>query len=160
TTIWGVEAELSHSAWTEEIGGVVGPVTRLGAYSILVSQPFPPGLVSDNGPLAIPFEYTPQRRRQLTSLNGAMWVRQRLRTRGDLVYLGGIAFSRHRQDVTVSVVPLLRTLAQPATLHVRALDYSARPLVGLETRIAVANHLRAVPGVRVQGYDNGWAVRP
>jgi hypothetical protein len=46
----------------------------------------------------------------------------------------------------------------PNTLH--AVQYHVGVLAGLDTRFAIAEHLRLIPSVRMHGVSGGWTIRP
>jgi hypothetical protein len=86
------------------------------------------------------------------------WARQTLGSSVDLAYLGGIAFTRDRSDVSQSVTPGLRL--PPTTYRSTVIEYATRPLVGVEARVGLTSRLRLIPGFRVQGLSQGWLMRP
>jgi hypothetical protein len=81
------------------------------------------------------------------------------------VYLGGIGFHRTEQDVDyefgggrLSPVPIGIVPVPSYTLE--SVTYSVHPMVGLEARIGMSDHLDLVPGVRLHGVTGGWLLRP
>jgi hypothetical protein len=101
--------------------------------------------------------------RRDAGLDATMWGRQRASDRVDLVYFGGVAFVR-----TVQSLDFRPRAGQPGPLalfpRVRTVSYGAGPLVGMEARISMTDHLRLLPGIRLYGrmgdIAHGWLVRP
>lgn len=170
---WGVELEFVRSGRTNEQEPVINPLAL--TESIFVAGGAVPSTITDLLPTGglrgytstIPFSFRSDVRRRHTSLDAVAWARQSVSGSIDLVYLGGIAFSRDRSDITESI-NLPRSVA-PQTLlafvpqtefHSAFIEYATRPLVGMEARIRFTSRLRLVPGFRVQGLGNGWLLRP
>ena len=77
------------------------------------------------------------------------------------MYLGGVAFSRQRLEITQTFPTVLRAFAPGGgSFTTTAISYSTHPLVGVEARIRMTSHMRLVPGIRVQGVEGGWLMRP
>jgi hypothetical protein len=166
---WGVELEFARSGRTEEQGPIVSPLALAGSISgaiqgtstlTTITQLLPAGTVPGSIPIPIPFDYQSDVRTRHSSVDAVAWARQSVGGRVDLVYLGGIAFSRDRSDLTEAITPVLRTIAPPETFHSTFIDYATRPLVGMEARIKFTSRLRLIPGFRVQGLADGWLLRP
>ena len=91
------------------------------------------------------------------------WVRQ---TAGpvQLVYLGGVAFNRTVEELTVDFGRRLAIIPIPNST--RTTTYGVSPLVGIDGRIGMTDHLRLVVGTRLQSIGggttgaSGWIVRP
>ena len=56
------------------------------------------------------------------------------------------------------VLPGLTPLLPPRSTE--TIVYSVRPNVGLEGRIRMTDHAEFVPGIRLQGLQDGWLIRP
>ncbi|HYS24300.1 MAG TPA: hypothetical protein VEP46_01815 [Vicinamibacterales bacterium] len=160
---WGVELEFVQSGRSH---GEVVPIDVLPLVGIVT----PPGgsIVSpvptiDVIPRAIPspIAFQTDVRRSRYNLDTVAWVRQRVSGSVDLVYLGGIAFSRQRIEITQTFPTFLALFAPGGgAFRTTTIEYGTRPLVGAEARIALTSHVRLVPGIRLQGLDGGWLLRP
>ena len=81
----------------------------------------------------------------------------------DLVYLGGVAFSRERTEISQNfptILGLIAPLPPPSAFRSTTISYGTRPLAGVEARIRFTSHVRLIPGVRLQGITEGWLLRP
>lgn len=160
---WGVELEFVQSGRSH---GEVVPIDVLPLVGIVT----PPGgsIVSpvptiDVIPRAIPspIAFQTDVRRSRYNLDTVAWVRQRVSGSVDLVYLGGIAFSRQRIEITQTFPTFLALFAPGGgAFRTTTIEYGTRPLVGAEARIALTSHVRLVPGIRLQGLGGGWLLRP
>lgn len=109
----------------------------------------------------VPFNIRTSRRN--TTLTASAWARQEVSRRFSMVYLGGIGFNRIEQVYEYNfggggrANPLIPTILPRST---RTTEYSVGPMVGVEARVGMSEHLRLVPGIRLHGLDNGWLVRP
>jgi hypothetical protein len=125
-----------------------GSVTSAGASTI--------------APIAL--RYSLRVRERNPTVSTVAWIRQRAGNNVDLVYVGGAAFTRStsEQETSFGLSPLLPGFA-PSSQLVRTTLYSVGPLVGMEARIGLTEHVRLVPSVRLQGLSgaqgNGWLVR-
>ena len=154
---WGVELEFVQSgrSRSESTNGVQplipGTVTLTGG---TIVSPLPPNIPS---PIAFQTDF----RRSHSDFDTVAWARQRAGGSVDLVYLGGIAFSRQRTEITQTFPTLFAVFAPGGgTFRTTTINYSARPLVGAEARIGLTSHVRLVPGIRLQGLAEGWLLRP
>jgi hypothetical protein len=93
-----------------------------------------------------------------STYNAAVWVRKPLTGSLDLVFLGGLGFSRVVQefDFRFGGSPLAQA-ALPRPSSARLTSYGVGPLVGAEARIHLTEHLRITPGIRVQSLGNDAA---
>jgi hypothetical protein len=149
---WGVEMEFVRSAKSKSefpVGGtVVFPVV-----------PLPPTAALPNIPTRVRFES--DTRTWHTDFDGAAWARQAVSGSVDLVYLGGVVFSRQRIEMTQTFPTVLQVFAPGGgSFTTTAISYSTHPLVGVEARIRMTSHMRLLPGIRVQGVEGGWLMRP
>ena len=161
---WGVELEFVQSgrSRSESTNGVQplipGTVTLTGGTIVssggTIVSPLPPNIPS---PIAFQTDF----RRSHSDFDTVAWARQRAGGSVDLVYLGGIAFSRQRTEITQTFPTLFAVFAPGGgTFRTTTITYSARPLVGAEARIGLTSHVRLVPGIRLQGLAEGWLLRP
>ena len=163
---WGVELEFLQSSRSRGEGpnGIVPLIPGTGTVTLL------PGVVTTTGgTIGNPLPNIPSPiagfqtdvRRTHSDLDTVAWARQRVGGSIDLVYLGGVAFSRQRLEIT-QTFPTLIALFAPGggTFRTTTIDYGTRPLVGVEARIGLTAHVRLVPGIRLQGLSAGWLLRP
>jgi hypothetical protein len=159
---WGVELEFVQSARSHE--QVASSILPLATSTAL-------GLATATGGFSIsatPANVIPIRfpetdiRRSHSDFDAIIWGRQRAGGKVDLVYLGGVAFSRERVEVTQSF-PIVIALLPPVPngmLRTTTISYGTRPLAGVEARIRFTSHVSLIPGVRLQGIADGWLLRP
>lgn len=159
---WGVELEFVHSAWSHtQMSSTVFP---------LATNTLPPTTVTSVGgvtfssvdviPTIVPFRSDV--RRSHSDLDAAVWARQAVSGTIDLVYLGGVAFSRERIEVSQNFPTALRLFAPVpnGVFRSTAINYGTRPLAGIEARVRLTSHVRLIPGLRLQGIADGWLMRP
>lgn len=98
------------------------------------------------------------------TLDTAVWIAQPIANRLDLVYLGGVAFNRTIEEIRYEVTRRVGSAVVP--VGARSTIYALTPVLGLDARIALTEHIRLVPGVRLQGIGPGasgtagWLIRP
>jgi hypothetical protein len=162
---WGVELEFARTGEIEMMPGGVFPATGIQW--------------SDAAPGSVPFTSvtassvifpTPQfeSKRRLATVSTLLWWNHELSDRVSLVYLGGVAFTRTNWKVRISYrdfpilpLPLGRpTIFPPPDLNQETTSYGADVAVGFEGRIDMTDHVRLVPGIRLQTISEGWAIRP
>jgi len=112
--------------------------------------------------IAIPaFEATTRVERRNTTLDALAWVAQPVGSRVDLVYLGGIAFNRIVEDINFQFTRRIVGIVVPNST--RTITYDVGPVAGIEARIGLTDHVRLVPGVRLQSLGGnaaqGWLLR-
>lgn len=165
---WGLELEFARGATLEDETSL-GP-RILPAGGLPVGFTFPsgtPGPVPIGAPIALNFRQRLEQRHQ--SLGTLAWIRQGIGGRVDLVYLGGIAFWRttREQEQTFSFpflqrLPGLSVIASPSQTT-RMTTYGVDPIVGVEAHVGLTDHVRLVPGLRLQGIgdaeSSGWLLR-
>jgi hypothetical protein len=88
---------------------------------------------------------------------------QKVSSRVDLVYLGGIGFSRVSRHYSYDSSPVLASLL-PTRFDIDSAQYGVGPVVGVEARMAFSAHARLVAGVRLHAPGSvaldGWLIRP
>jgi hypothetical protein len=147
---WGVELEF----------------VRSGSSRAEVPPPVPlpfAGVLSNLTPGALPVSviaFQADVRQSHYEFDTVAWVRQAAGSKVDLVYLGGVAFSHQRTEISQTFPTVMRSLLPAGPFRTTVVDYSSRPLVGAEARIALTSHLRLIPGVRLEGLTDGWLLRP
>jgi hypothetical protein len=151
---WGVEFEFVRSG---ESRGQVPPQI----YSPLASASFtvaPAGLSS----IALPVGgFQSEVRQSHYDFDTVAWARQRA-GKVEFVYLGGVAFSHQRVEISQTFPTVIRVLlpVPGGSFRTTVIDYSVHPLVGAEARIGLTSHVRLIPGLRLQGVGDGWLLRP
>jgi hypothetical protein len=156
---WGVELEFvrsgrSHQSQNPFISPLAGGVNIGSVTSILSGGVSPAGT-----PISIA-NFQIDVRSSHSDLDAVLWARQRVSGTVDLVYLGGLVFSRERVDLTETFPTGIRVLAPSGPFRNTFIDYGTRPLAGMEARIGLASRVRLMPGVRLQGLGDGWLLRP
>jgi len=107
-----------------------------------------------------------QTRIRATTVSTLAFARQAVGARVDLVYLGGLGFSRVEHEIEFGIPRQL--LAAGGLIlppyRTRTTRYGVGPIVGAEARIGMTEHARLVAGVRLhalgQSLVDGWLVRP
>jgi hypothetical protein len=114
---------------------------------------------------SLPFFVSQRTRLRATTTSALLFVRQPLGGRVELVYLGGVGFSRVVREIdydTRSVIIRIAPTILPA--FTRATQYAAGPVVGAEVRAGMTEHAQIVAGLRVhtlgQSVVDGWMIRP
>lgn len=160
---WGVEAEFVHSGSShDQVSPSVQP---------LATNPFIAGAApiasftfTSTSANVIPIRFVESDVRQSHSdLDALIWIRQGVGGSVDLVYLGGVAFSRERTEITQNfptILGLVAPLPPNSAFRSTTISYGTRPLAGIEARIGFTSHVRLIPGVRLQGITEGWLLRP
>ena len=164
---WGVELEFA----------------RTGEIEMMPAGVFPAGGIEWSSGASGSFSFTDvtasalifpaprfESERRLATISTLLWWNHELSDRVSLVYLGGVAFTRTTWDVRISYpdfpvpplpLPLGRpTIFPPPDLNQETTSYGADVAVGFEGRIGMTDHLRLVPGIRLQTVSEGWAIRP
>jgi hypothetical protein len=103
---------------------------------------------------------------RVSTTSALLTARQPLGGRIELVYLGGVGFSRVVREIEYGF-PRLALPAAPAfpiTYATRTTQYAAGPVVGVEVRAGMTEHAQLVAGLRVhtlgQSVVDGWMIRP
>lgn len=144
---WGVELEFAHPSELEnDISSNIGVLLAAPASNV-----FPQ-----------PVGYRISLEQRTTTVSALAWVRQRPGQTVEVVYLAGVGFNRTAQETTIALSTNGRPqLALPS--RTRITDYSTGPVVGLEARIALTEHARLVPGLRLHdiggNVNTGWLLR-
>ncbi len=167
---FGVELEFFRPGKieTDFSSGPVYPVDFIASSSLSwSSQSGPSGsLVSGLYEISPSSILSQKTRVRATTTSALVFARQSLGSRVDLVYLGGIGFSRVVRDVEYGFPQLLTPLSRPIarSYSSRTTQYGVGPVVGVEARIGMTEHARLVAGLRVhtigQALVDGWLVRP
>ena len=152
-TAWGVEAEFARpSLIEEESDRSILPLLQTTPNTI-------PGTTFPDVRLIAPVRVRTTQRH--TTLSTTAWVQQQLSSRVSLVYIGGLAFYRSVSETETNYGSLATTI--PIVLppfQSEFVAYGVRPLVGLESRIALTDKAQLVPGIRLLATDGAWLIRP
>jgi hypothetical protein len=160
---WGVEAEFVHSGSShDQVSPSVQPLAT--NTSTAGAAPIASFTFTSTSANVIPIRFVQSDVRQSHSdLDALVWVRQAVGGSVDLVYLGGVAFSRERTEITQNfptILGLFAPLPPNSAFRSTTISYGTRPLAGIEARIGFTSHVRLIPGVRLQGITEGWLLRP
>lgn len=162
---WGIELEFVRPAEIESTSSGFGVPRPLAAGSSSTVIDSLRGLAPVLYP-AIVFDDIRVRQRN-TTVSTLAWVRHRVNDSFDLVYLGGLSFSRLVQEMELRYVasPQFGGVLLPRLISLtRVTAYGVGPVVGMEGRLAMTAHLRLVPGIRLHGVGgdmlDGWLIRP
>jgi len=122
------------------------------------------GLLPD---LSFPSLLPETSRVRAATTSALVFARQSLGTRVELVYLGGIGFSRVVREIEYGFggrIPPLGLSILPPSYSSRTIQYAAGPVVGVELRAGMTDHAQLVAGLRMhtvgQGVVDGWMIRP
>ena len=162
---WGVELEFVQSAHShDQVTPVVSPLATNTSIASAPVITLPGVTLTSASNSVIPIRFVESDIRQSHSdFDASVWVRQAVGGSVDLVYLGGIAFSRQRSEITQNfptIVGLFAPLPPNSAFRSTTISYGTRPLAGVEARIGFTSHVRLIPGVRLQGIADGWLLRP
>jgi hypothetical protein len=162
---WGVELEWVHSGRShDQLTPVVSPLATTNSAAAAQIISLPGFTFSSESPNVIPIRFVQSDIRQSHSdLDALIWARQAVGGSVDLVYLGGVAFSRQRTEITQNfptILQLFAPLPPNTAFRTTTISYGTRPLAGIEARIRFTSHVRLIPGVRLQGIADGWLLRP
>ena len=101
-------------------------------------------------------------KQRYSTLTVMPYLRQSLGSRADIVYLGGLAFVRTSSQVSFGGG--IRLLGSVIPFEQSFVTYGAAPVVGVDVRVSMTDHLRLVPGLRLlvvdEGGRSGWVTRP
>lgn len=150
---WGIDAEFVYPGAVESTASR-GPIpTGIGFIG------FPPDSRS-----LLPPSYEESRSSRHSTFSASGWVSQRAGDRIELMYLGGVVFALFERTLQVRypelpVFPGLPPIQLP-DIDTSTRSYGVGPLVGMDARIRMTDHLQLVPGVRLAGFGGLLIVRP
>jgi hypothetical protein len=116
--------------------------------------------------LGLPSIIGQKTRVRTTTISTLAFVRQSLGSRVDLIYLGGVGFSRVVHDLEYGFPRVMLPGAPQIapSFSTRTTQYGVGPVVGVEGRIGMTEHMRLVAGLRIHALDDslidGWLIRP
>ena len=153
---WGVELGFTRPSEIERESNQGFPIP-------LLASALGAGAISNIGVALPTIAASNQVELRNTTIDAVAWVSQRLGDSVELVYLGGVAFNRTvRTDSFNFSGPRLAAIILPAST--RTTMYGVGPLAGVDARIELTDHLRLVPGIRLQTVGGngleGLLVRP
>jgi hypothetical protein len=159
---WGVELEFARPS---EIDNISSPVQIFTPAAYAASSAIAAGgtsaIASILPSIFPPISFEARERQRNTTLATMAWARQEITRRFALVYLGGVGFYRRSLEYDYSYGgPLPLGLSGIFPYSSRSITYGAGPSAGIEARVGLTDHVRIVPGVRIQGLEGGWLVRP
>ena len=101
-----------------------------------------------------------------STISALLTARQSLSGRVELVYLGGVGFSRVVREIEYGfprgILPLPPSIQR--SYATRNTQYAAGPVVGIEVRAGMTDHAQVVAGLRLhalgQAVLDGWMIRP
>ena len=164
---WGVELEFVQSGHShDQLTPVVSPLATSTSTTPaqVITVPGVSFTFTSASTNVIPVRFVQSDIRQSHSdLDALVWARQAVGGSLDLVYLGGVAFSRQRTEITQNfptILQLFAPLPPNSAFRSTTINYGTRPLAGVEARIGFTSHVRLIPGVRLQGIADGWLLRP
>lgn len=153
---WGVDLEFTMTAEID-----TRPQPRiLGAVQAFTFS-------SSTAPIPISIIPEVRSRQQLSTLSTMLWWRHEIGARSDIVYLGGVTFTR--TDTSVRFTYAIPFPAIPGGIvppfprpdfSFERVGYEAGVAVGMDGRIGMTDHLRLVPGIRLLTAAGGWVIRP
>ena len=158
---FGVELEYFRPGELESDAG--GPIylaaSEIAAVSAAISPSYLPGTI-------VPSIISQSMRVRTSTTSALLTARQPIGGRVELVYLGGVGFSRVVREIEYGFPGVFLPLA-PAiqrSYTTRTTQYAAGPVVGVEVRAGMTEHAQLVGGLRVhtlgQSVVDGWMIRP
>jgi hypothetical protein len=159
---WGVELGFTYPSELERESSQGFPIPLLAAVNAVAGSatgaaPVPGGI----GVTFPAFQASTRIERRNTTLDALAWVARSAGDRLDVVFLGGVAFNRISEDISFQFARPIGLIIPNRT---RTISYDVGPLVGIEARIGLTDHVRLVPGVRLQSLGGngreGWLLRP
>jgi hypothetical protein len=162
---WGVELEFVRPGEiTSDRTPEILPLLTTTPPPVRPSLPNLPNIdvtFTDYDLLSFPtYSYTFRTTQRRTTLATSLWARQEISTRFSLVYLGGVAFGRTNNEIEIGYVPIRPTILPIPPLSTESITYDVQPIVGVEGRIRMGGKVDLVPGLRLQGAQGGWLIRP
>lgn len=150
---WGVELGFTRPNEVERESTIGYPIPLLAAAGV--------PLATAANVIAPIFESSTRLERRETTLDTVAWVAQPVGSRITLAYLGGVAFNRTVEDVSFQFNRRVGGIVIPNS--VRTISYGVSPIAGLDARINLTEHVRLVPGMRIQSASgsagDGWLIR-
>ncbi|HET9271774.1 MAG TPA: hypothetical protein VFO31_26530 [Vicinamibacterales bacterium] len=158
----GLELEYFRPGEIETDGG--GPIYL--ADDPVLAYSFTDGRFGDLGIPSLPAIISQSVRVRTSTMSALLTARQSLSGRVELVYLGGVGFSRVVHEVEYGfprgILPVAPAIQR--SFSSRTTQYAAGPVVGIEVRAGMTEHAQVVAGLRLhalgQAVLDGWMIRP
>jgi hypothetical protein len=162
TPRFGVELEHFRPGEIESDAG--GPIYL--AENPALAYSFTDGLFSDLTFPSRPSILSQTMRVRTSTTSALLTARQSVGRRVDLVYLGGVGFSRVVREIDYGfggfILPVAPTIQR--SYFTRTTQYAAGPVVGVEMRADMTEHAQVVAGLRMHTLGpsavDGWMIRP
>ena len=158
----GLELEYFRPGEIETDGG--GPIYLTDDPSLAYS--FTDAGVVGVGLTSFPSLVSQSVRVRTSTMSALLTARQSLSGRVELVYLGGVGFSRVVHEIEYGfprgILPGAPAIQR--SFSSRTTQYAAGPVVGIEVRAGMTEHAQVVAGLRLhalgQAVLDGWMIRP
>jgi len=158
----GLELEYFRPGEIESDGG--GPIYLTENPGLAYS--FTDGRFGDLGSLTFPSIISQSMSVRTSTISALLTARQSLSGRVELVYLGGVGFSRVVREIEYGfprgILPLTPEIQR--SYSTRNTQFAAGPVVGIEVRAGMTDHAQVVAGLRLhalgQAVVDGWMIRP
>ena len=125
------------------------------------------GTISELYPTGFPAFISQTTRVRTSTTSALVYARQPIGDRFEMVYLGGVGFSRVVSETEFGFPRVILPLPPgilPQSYSSRTTQYAAGPVVGVEMRAGMTEHLQLVAGLRMhtvgQSVVDGWMIRP
>lgn len=149
-TSWEQDSRIYSNALAERItGSFIGP-DGLGSIRVINDQRDALGIYPASS------ETTVQR----STLTAMLWKRQAIGDRFSLVYLGGVAFRRTRNEFAYTVPIFIASTIRQERYRDEFVQFGTGVSIGLDAPVTMTEHLRLVPGIRMLAGDAEWQLRP
>jgi hypothetical protein len=166
-TKWGVELEFVRpSEITNDISPDFLPLLAQSRSFSFIEPSLPTSISGTIPTIFPPISSSIRTRQRNTTLSAGLWMRQEISPRFSLAYIGGVSFGRTSREIEVKYEPI-RPIGPIAVAPIilppvvtESTTYGVGPMVGLEGRIGLTEHVQIVPGVRLHAIEGGWLIRP
>ena len=158
---FGVELEYFRPGEIDSDAG--GPIYLAASERVALSSGIGAPYLPDS---SFPSILSQSTRVRVSTTSALLTARQPLGGRIELVYLGGVGFSRVVREIEYGFPRLALPVAPaiPITYSTRTTQYAAGPVVGVEVRARMTEHAQLVAGLRAhtlgQSVVDGWMIRP
>ena len=157
----GVELEYFRPGEIDsDAGGPIYLASDLGPIASVIGLPYDPNTI-------LPSIISQSTRVRTSTTSALLTARQPIGSRIEVVYLGGVGFSRVVRAIEYGFPRLAIPLPAVSPIRnysTRTTQYAAGPVVGIEMRAGMTDHAQVVAGLRVhtlgQSVVDGWMIRP
>jgi hypothetical protein len=161
---WGVELEFARGGDIESEASEPPRILSAGPLGTSFTFTSNTGPIGPTAPVIVNFRQRLEQQHQ--TLAALAWIRQPVGARVDLVYLGGVGFWRTAREQEIGFafpIPFPTIVPPPRSQTTRITTYGAAPVAGFEAHLALTDHVRVIPGLRMQSIGDvegtGWMVR-